>query len=156
MFIQKAVENLLADRDIKRAAHAELRATCEQVLEEIRYNGYNIHFLSQLITIMSNDSSPEYCTIFESRALNLPGDRGSPGSAGSSGSESVASSAAAAAVLPELTRPEGGRYLPVERIFVPFELACGATKSPRLVASALDSIQKLVAYGHIKYSDVKT
>ena len=37
MFIQKAVENLLADRDIKRAAHAELRATCEQVLEEIRY-----------------------------------------------------------------------------------------------------------------------
>ena len=66
------------------------------------------------------------------------------------------SSAAAAAVLPELTRPEGGRYLPVERIFVPFELACGATKSPRLVASALDSIQKLVAYGHIKYSDVKT
>ena len=42
MFIQKAVENLLADRDIKRAAHAELRATCEQVLEEIRYNDYNI------------------------------------------------------------------------------------------------------------------
>ena len=84
--------------------------------------------------------------------MNLPGDRGSPGSAGSSGSESVP----AAAVLPELTRPEGGRYLPVERIFVPFELACGATKSPRLVASALDSIQKLVAYGHIKYSDVKT
>ena len=156
MFIQKAVENLLADRDIKRAAHAELRATCEQVLEEIRYYYYNIHFLSQLITIMSNYSSPEYCTLFESRALNLPGDRGSPGSAGSSGSESVASSAAAAAVLPELTRPEGGRYLPVERIFVPFELACGATKSPRLVASALDSIQKLVAYGHIKYSDVKT
>ena len=68
----------------------------------------------------------------------------------------MASPAAAAAVLPELTRPEGGRYLPVERIFVPFELACGATKSPRLVASALDSIQKLVAYGHIKYSDVKT
>ena len=154
MFIQKAVENLLADRDIKRAAHAELRATCEQVLEEIRYNDYNIHILSQLI--MSNDLSPKNCTIFESRALNLPGDRGSPGSAGSSGSESVASSAAAAAVLPELTRPEGGRYLPVERIFVPFELACGATKSPRLVASALDSIQKLVAYGHIKYSDVKT
>ena len=49
MFIQKAVENLLADRDIKRAAHAELRATCEQVLEEIRYNDYNFHFLSQLI-----------------------------------------------------------------------------------------------------------
>ena len=59
MFIQKAVENLLADRDIKRAAHAELRATCEQVLEEIRYNGYNIHFLSQLITIMSNGLSPK-------------------------------------------------------------------------------------------------
>ena len=42
MFIQKAVENLLADRDIKRAAHAELRATCEQVLEEIRYNHFDI------------------------------------------------------------------------------------------------------------------
>ena len=154
MFIQKAVENLLADRDIKRAAHAELRATCEQVLEEIRYNDYNFHFFSQLI--VNEVPKALLFFIFESRALNLPGDRGSPGSAGSSGSESVASSATAAAVLPELTRPEGGRYLPVERIFVPFELACGATKSPRLVASALDSIQKLVAYGHIKYSDVKT
>ena len=43
MYIQKAVENLLADRDIKRAAHAELRATCEQVLEEIRCVAAVIH-----------------------------------------------------------------------------------------------------------------
>ena len=46
MFIQKAIETLLADKDIKRAAHAELKATCEQVLDEIKAlnagNGSNV------------------------------------------------------------------------------------------------------------------
>jgi hypothetical protein len=114
MFIQKAIETLLSDRDIRRAAHAELRATCEQVLDEIKALPAN-----------NNEVKAEK------------------------------NKAASETVLPELTRPPGP-YLPVERIFVPFELACGATRSPRLVASALDSIHKLVAYGHIRYSDVKT
>lgn len=35
----------------------------------------------------------------------------------------------------------------------PFELACQQSKSVRLVTSALDSIQKLVAYGHIRHID---
>ena len=132
MFIQKAIEALLSDRDMRRAAHAEVKATCEQVLEEIK-------------------ALPE----------------GGGGGGGGGGAEKAASSSpstasvpgtpesgASTSVLPELTRP-AGRYLPVERIFVPFELACGASRSPRLVASALDSIQKLVAYGHIRYTDVK-
>ena len=38
----------------------------------------------------------------------------------------------------------------VEKFFRPFELAC-QSKTPKIVCSALDSIEKLVAYGHISY-----
>jgi hypothetical protein len=38
----------------------------------------------------------------------------------------------------------------VETFFLPFELAC-QSKTPKIVCSALDSIEKLVAYGHISY-----
>ena len=38
----------------------------------------------------------------------------------------------------------------VEKFFLPFELACHS-KTPKIVCSALDSIEKLVAYGHISY-----
>ena len=40
----------------------------------------------------------------------------------------------------------------VEKFFLPFELAC-QSKTPKIVVSALDSIQKLVAYGHISYEN---
>jgi hypothetical protein len=38
----------------------------------------------------------------------------------------------------------------VETFFLPFELAC-QSKTAKIVCSALDSIEKLVAYGHISY-----
>lgn len=38
----------------------------------------------------------------------------------------------------------------VETFFLPFELAC-QSKTSKIVCSALDSIEKLVAYGHISY-----
>lgn len=54
--------------------------------------------------------------------------------------------------------PGSGTVLPepnpilihVEKFFLPFELACHS-KTPKIVCSALDSIEKLVAYGHISY-----
>ena len=37
-----------------------------------------------------------------------------------------------------------------ERYLLPFELACSSnTKSPKVVVTALDCIQKLIAYGHL-------
>lgn len=39
----------------------------------------------------------------------------------------------------------------VERFFLPFELAC-QSKTPKIVCSSLDSIEKLVAYGHISWT----
>ena len=38
----------------------------------------------------------------------------------------------------------------VEAFFLPFELACQSTTA-KIVCSALDSVEKLVAYGHISY-----
>ncbi|XP_071576108.1 brefeldin A-inhibited guanine nucleotide-exchange protein 1-like isoform X1 [Temnothorax nylanderi] len=35
-----------------------------------------------------------------------------------------------------------------EKYFLPFELAC-QSKSPRIVVTALDCLQKLIAYGHL-------
>jgi hypothetical protein len=50
------------------------------------------------------------------------------------------------AVLPELNPS----CVQVETFFLPFELAC-QSKTAKIVCSALDSIEKLVAYGHISY-----
>ncbi len=69
---------------------------------------------------------------------------GSTSGTPSSPSGSVAS--LGSTVLPE-PNPE---CVHVEKFFLPFELAC-QSKSPKLVCSALDSIEKLVAYGHISY-----
>ncbi len=50
----------------------------------------------------------------------------------------------ASSVLPELNPS----CVQVETFFLPFELAC-QSKTAKIVCSALDSIEKLVAYGHI-------
>ena len=53
----------------------------------------------------------------------------------------------ASCVLPE---PNPSRGVNVETFFLPFELAC-RSKTPKIVCTSLDSIEKLVAYGHISY-----
>jgi hypothetical protein len=64
----------------------------------------------------------------------------------SSPSSPSSSSVSSFSVLPE----PNPILVHVEKFFLPFELAC-RSKTPRIVCSALDSIEKLVAYGHISY-----
>ena len=55
-------------------------------------------------------------------------------------------SVSSSSVLPE----PNPSLVHVEKFFRPFELAC-QSRTPKIVCSALDSIEKLVAYGHISY-----
>lgn len=62
--------------------------------------------------------------------------------------ESIASSdQAPSSALPQ---PKHGNVnsIDAEKYFLPFELAC-QSKSPKIVITALDCIQKLIAYGHL-------
>ena len=44
--------------------------------------------------------------------------------------------------------PNMQEYILADGYFYPFELAC-QSKSPRIIATALDCLQKLIAYGHL-------
>uniref|UniRef100_A0A8R1HNA7 SEC7 domain-containing protein n=1 Tax=Caenorhabditis japonica TaxID=281687 RepID=A0A8R1HNA7_CAEJA len=44
--------------------------------------------------------------------------------------------------------PDAGIAVEADRYFLPFELACNS-KSPKIVITALDCLQKLIAYGHL-------
>ncbi|XP_068119264.1 brefeldin A-inhibited guanine nucleotide-exchange protein 2 [Hyperolius riggenbachi] len=44
--------------------------------------------------------------------------------------------------------PSKPKFIEADKYFLPFELSC-QTKSPRIVSTALDCLQKLIAYGHI-------
>ncbi|VDM61551.1 unnamed protein product [Angiostrongylus costaricensis] len=44
--------------------------------------------------------------------------------------------------------PDKERVVEADRYFLPFELAC-KSKSPKIVITALDCLQKLIAYGHL-------
>uniref|UniRef100_A0A8U8C2J2 Uncharacterized protein n=1 Tax=Geospiza parvula TaxID=87175 RepID=A0A8U8C2J2_GEOPR len=48
--------------------------------------------------------------------------------------------------LGESARP--ANFIEADKYFLPFELAC-QSKSPRIVSTSLDCLQKLIAYGHI-------
>lgn len=102
MFITRALEKILNDREIKRSYHSQLRKACELALEEIKNEIKN----------------------------QAPGDQ----------QQQETSSA--------LPLPKGQAGLEAERYLLPFELAC-QSKSPRIVMTALDCIQKLIAYGHL-------
>ncbi|CAL8096814.1 unnamed protein product [Orchesella dallaii] len=110
MFIIRALEKILSDREIKRSHHAQLKRACEAALEDIK---------SALQAIQA--TSPTL-------------DQG------------IASDNASAA----LPLPKSETSVPIdsEKYFVPFELAC-QSKTPRIVVTALDCLQKLIAYGHL-------
>uniref|UniRef100_A0A5K3F6V9 SEC7 domain-containing protein n=1 Tax=Mesocestoides corti TaxID=53468 RepID=A0A5K3F6V9_MESCO len=46
------------------------------------------------------------------------------------------------------SQSQGGALLNDEKLLIPFELAC-KSKSPKIVATSLDCLQKLIAYGHV-------
>lgn len=98
MFIIRALEKILADRDVKRSHLSQLRKSCETALDNLR-----------------NEIKE------------------------SSGTQ----------VSTALPQPRSDSYvISAEKYFLPFELAC-QSKSPRIVVTALDCLQKLIAYGHL-------
>ncbi|KAL6423933.1 hypothetical protein ACFW04_009702 [Cataglyphis niger] len=102
MFIVRALEKILADRDVKRSHLSQLRKSCESALEDLR-----------------------------NEIKDVPIMQG----------EEVTSNA--------LPQPKSdSNVITAEKYFLPFELAC-QSKSPRIVVTALDCLQKLIAYGHL-------
>ncbi|XP_059050657.1 brefeldin A-inhibited guanine nucleotide-exchange protein 1 [Achroia grisella] len=104
MFIVRALEKILADKDIKRSYHSQLKKSCEVALEEIK-------------TELKNGGQPE------------PSENPSLGT------------------LP-LPKTDASNVITAEKYFLPFELAC-QSKASRIVVTALDCLQKLIAYGHL-------
>lgn len=102
MFIVRALEKILADRDVKRSHLSQLRKSCESALEDLR-----------------------------NEIKDVPVGQG----------EEITSNA--------LPQPKSdSNVITAEKYFLPFELAC-QSKSPRIVVTALDCLQKLIAYGHL-------
>lgn len=64
--------------------------------------------------------------------------------------EAVGASSTDDKVSDALPLPRSGdvNALTTEKYFLPFELAC-QSKSARIVVTALDCLQKLIAYGHL-------
>ncbi|XP_054286220.1 brefeldin A-inhibited guanine nucleotide-exchange protein 1-like isoform X2 [Macrosteles quadrilineatus] len=101
MFIVRALEKILSDKEIKRSYHSQLKKACEVALDEIH---------AELKEEQVNNTS-------SSSALPLPKD-------------------------------ETSSNITAEKYFTPFELA-SQSKTARIVVTALDCLQKLIAYGHL-------
>ncbi|KZC08824.1 Brefeldin A-inhibited guanine nucleotide-exchange protein 2 [Dufourea novaeangliae] len=98
MFIIRALEKILADRDVKRSHLSQLRKSCETALDNLRNEIKEVSG-TQVSTALPQPRSESY-------------------------------------------------VISAEKYFLPFELAC-QSKSPRIVVTALDCLQKLIAYGHL-------
>ncbi|KAJ8257565.1 hypothetical protein GJAV_G00187030 [Gymnothorax javanicus] len=92
MFLSRALEKILADKEVKRTQHNQLRTACQVALDEIK----------------SELEKQKDGTVVAPRA----------------------------------------NYIEADKYVLPFELACHS-KSPRIVSTSLDCLQKLIAYGHI-------
>ncbi|XP_028406357.1 brefeldin A-inhibited guanine nucleotide-exchange protein 1-like [Dendronephthya gigantea] len=102
VFLSRALEKILHDKETKKSHHSQLKKACETALEDI----------------------------------NVAQGNGNEKSSGDSSS----------ATLPP---PPGQQtFITADQYFLPFELAC-RSKCSRIVITALDCIQKLIAYGHI-------
>uniref|UniRef100_A0A8C4TSJ7 ADP ribosylation factor guanine nucleotide exchange factor 2 n=1 Tax=Falco tinnunculus TaxID=100819 RepID=A0A8C4TSJ7_FALTI len=95
MFVSRALEKILAEKEAKRPPHGQLRRACQVALGE---------------------SAPH-------------------GTARPAGRSRTAA-------------PPKANFIEADKYFLPFELAC-QSKSPRIVSTSLDCLQKLIAYGHI-------
>uniref|UniRef100_A0A672U8J0 ARF guanine nucleotide exchange factor 2 n=1 Tax=Strigops habroptila TaxID=2489341 RepID=A0A672U8J0_STRHB len=86
MFVSRALEKILAEKEAKRPPHGQLRRACQVALGESARHG--------------------------------------------------------------TAAPPKANFIEADKYFLPFELAC-QSKSPRIVSTSLDCLQKLIAYGHI-------
>ncbi|KAM6924943.1 brefeldin A-inhibited guanine nucleotide-exchange protein 2-like [Xenentodon cancila] len=92
MFLSRALEKILSDKEVRRSQHGQLRKACQVALDEIK----------------EELEKQKDGTVVPPRA----------------------------------------NYIEADKYVVPFELAC-QSKSPRIVSTSLDCLQKLIAYGHI-------
>ncbi|CAN9515925.1 unnamed protein product [Ophioblennius macclurei] len=92
MFLSRALEKILSDKEVKRSHHGQLRKACQVALDEIK----------------EELEKQKDGTVVPPRA----------------------------------------NYIEADKYVLPFELAC-QSKSPRIVSTSLDCLQKLIAYGHI-------
>ncbi|XP_054904521.1 brefeldin A-inhibited guanine nucleotide-exchange protein 2 [Poeciliopsis prolifica] len=92
MFLSRALEKILSDKEVKRSQHSQLRKACQVALDEIK--------------------------------------------------EELEKQKDGTVVPPK------ANYIEADKYVLPFELAC-QSKSPRIVSTSLDCLQKLIAYGHI-------
>ncbi|XP_007578104.1 brefeldin A-inhibited guanine nucleotide-exchange protein 2 [Poecilia formosa] len=92
MFLSRALEKILSDKELKRSQHSQLRKACQVALDEIK--------------------------------------------------EELEKQKDGTVVPPK------ANYIEADKYVLPFELAC-QSKSPRIVSTSLDCLQKLIAYGHI-------
>uniref|UniRef100_A0A3P9N9M1 ARF guanine nucleotide exchange factor 2 n=1 Tax=Poecilia reticulata TaxID=8081 RepID=A0A3P9N9M1_POERE len=92
MFLSRALEKILSDKELKRSQHNQLRKACQVALDEIK--------------------------------------------------EELEKQKDGTVVPPK------ANYIEADKYVLPFELAC-QSKSPRIVSTSLDCLQKLIAYGHI-------
>uniref|UniRef100_A0A8C1URC7 ADP-ribosylation factor guanine nucleotide-exchange factor 2 (brefeldin A-inhibited) n=1 Tax=Cyprinus carpio TaxID=7962 RepID=A0A8C1URC7_CYPCA len=97
MFLSRALEKILADKEVKRSQHGQLRKACQVALGE--------------------------STSFKQTLPHYP-------------------------VMDGTVVPPRANYIEADKYVLPFELAC-QSKSPRIVSTSLDCLQKLIAYGHI-------
>lgn len=104
MFIVRALEKILADKDIKRSQNSQLKKSCDTALEQIKFELINAGQIAE--------------------GNELP-----------------------CAALP-LPKNDAASIINAETYFLPFELAC-KSRSPRIVVTALDCLEKLIAYGHL-------
>ncbi|KAL5016750.1 hypothetical protein ScPMuIL_006339 [Solemya velum] len=98
MFLTRALEKILSDKEIKKTHHTQLKRACEVALEELK-----------------NDTKIQSLNENSSSALPMPKQAG---------------------------------FVEADKYFMPFELAC-QSKCARIVNTALDCLQKLIAYGHL-------
>ncbi|XP_031422600.1 brefeldin A-inhibited guanine nucleotide-exchange protein 2 isoform X2 [Clupea harengus] len=92
MFLSRALEKILADKEVKRSQHNQLRKACQVALDEIK---------------LELEKQKDGTVV-----------------------------------------PPRANYIEADKYVLPFELAC-QSKSPRIVSTSLDCLQKLLAYGHI-------
>uniref|UniRef100_A0A8C5BNZ4 SEC7 domain-containing protein n=1 Tax=Gadus morhua TaxID=8049 RepID=A0A8C5BNZ4_GADMO len=92
MFLSRALEKILSDKEVKRSQHNQLRKACQVALDEIK---------------VELEKQKDGTVV-----------------------------------------PPRANYIEADKYVLPFELAC-QSKSPRIVSTSLDCLQKLIAYGHI-------
>ncbi|KAI4886422.1 hypothetical protein NFI96_015350 [Prochilodus magdalenae] len=106
MFLSRALERILSDKELKRSQHGQLRKACQVALGE-------------LLCVIYPDLT-DYSLSFPFQSHSVDGT----------------------------VVPPKANYIEADKYVLPFELAC-QSKSPRIVSTSLDCLQKLIAYGHI-------